>query len=468
MLRNQIRFSTSFLLCICLLVAACGSGSKQSQGTQTNTNNQTNNDLPIDMTPKTVKPPTKVKTRIGGESADINPEVIITTPENSELEEIPDVEARPYAANIAVMLPFQLNKFSPTQGSMDSLSKKTKIALAFYEGIQVGLDHLENEGVSLNVRVYDTQNSPFQVNQILAEPELKQADLIIGPIYNKQLSEVAKFAKDNRIHTVSPLSPSTRITTSNPYYLMASPTIETHCAAMFDFIVNKYPSRNILALSTSNPKETNIATLFYRFATLNTANREKYGYVDVTQVVTSMKESETSIEVHLSPDKENVIVVTSFDELFINDLLRKLNMLKSRYPITIFGMPNWTKMNTLQLDYLANLNFHISSPFWADPNNVVYQQFKRDYFTTFKTHPSNHALTGYDLITYFAKNYQKYGDNIANYLGKSEVKGTFNNFDFKGASKNQYIQNLFQTDYLENKYVNILRYNSSFELEKTN
>ncbi len=468
MLRNQIRFSTSFLLCICLLIGACGSGPKQSQGTKTNTNNQTNNDLPIDMTPETVKPPTRVKTGVQGESADINPEVIITRPENSELEEIPDIEARPYTANIAVMLPFQLDKFSPTQSSIDSISKKTNLALAFYEGIQVGLDHLKNEGVSLNVRVYDTQNSPFQVNQILAQPELKQADLIIGPVYNKQLSEVAKFAKANRIHAVSPLSPSTRITTSNPYYLMASPTIQTHCATMFDFIVNKYPSRNILALSTSNPKETNIATLFYRFATVNTANREKYGYVDVTQVVTSMKESETSIEAHLSPDKENIIVVTSFDELFINDLLRKLNMLKSRYPITIFGMPNWTKMNTLQLDYLANLNFHISSPFWADPNNIGYQQFKRDYFTAFNTHPSNHALTGYDLITYFAKNYQKYGDNIANYFGKSEVKGAFNNFNFKGSSKNQYIQSLFQTDYLENKYVNILRYNSAFELEKVN
>ena len=467
MFRNQIHFSTIFLLCICLLIGACGSGAKQSQSTQNNTN--TDNELPIDMTPEVVKPPTRVKTG-NSESADISNSggVVITLPENSELEDIPEVEARPYAANVAVLLPFQLNQFFPTEYNMDSIPKKTKLALGFYEGIKIGLDHLKNEGVSLNVRVYDTQNSPAEVNQILAKPEMKQADLIIGPIYNKQLVEVAKFAKANRIHAVSPLSPSNKITLGNPYYLIASPSIETQCAAMFDYIVTTYSNRNILALSTSKPNESNLASLFYRFATVNAANREKYGYVDVTQVVSSIKDSETTIEAHLSPAKENIIIVTSFNELFINDLLRKLNMLKSRYQITVFGMPNWMKMNTLQLDYLANLNFHITAPFWTNTNSENYQKFKEDYFNTFKTHPSNYSNTGYDLITYFARNFHKYGDKIELSFGNSEIQGMFNNFNFKGASKNQYIQSLFDTDYMENKYVNILKYNSLFELEKVN
>ncbi len=466
MFRNQIQLSTCFLLCICLLIGACGSGAKQTQGTQTNTNNE----LPIDITPEPVKPPTRVNTENETPNNNgNNPNVIITVPdENTGLEEIPETEARPHTANVAVMLPFQLNEFYPTESNMDSVPKKTNLSVEFYEGIKIGLDHLKNEGVSLNVRVYDTQNSPFEVNQILADPEMKQADLIIGPIYNKQLTEVAKFAKQNRILAVSPLSPSDRITTDNPYYLMASPTIETHCAAMFDYIVTTYSNRNILALSTSKPNESNLASLFYRFATVNKANREKYGYVDVTQVVTSMDESETSIEAHLSPGKENIIVVTSFDEIFINDLLRKLNMLKDRYPITVFGMPNWMKMSTLQLDYLANLNFHITDPFWADKNSLEYQQYKTDYYNTFKTHPSSRANTGYDLITYFARNYFKYGKRIEAHLGDSEIKGTFNNFQFKGASPNQYFQSFFTTDYLENKYVNILKYNALFELEKVN
>lgn len=467
MFRNQFRFSIPFLLIICFLIGACGgSGAKKTQGTQTNTDTDT--DLPIDITPEPVKPPTKVKTNPESPTNN-NPNVVITVPdENTGLEEIPEIEVRPHAANIAVMLPFQLNQFYATSSNMDSVPKKTNLSVEFYEGIKIGLEHLKNEGVSLNVRVYDTENSPFKVNQILSDPEMKQADLIIGPIYNKQLTEVAKFAKANRILSVSPLSPSDKITTDNPYYLMASPTIETHCAVMFDHIVTTYPNRNILAISTSKSNETNLASLFYRFATVNQANREKYGYVDVTQVTTSMDESETSIEVHLSPDKENVIVVTSFDEIFINDLLRKLNMLKGRYPITVFGMPNWMDMNTLQLDYLANLNFHVTDPFWADKNSLDYQQFKTDYFNTFKNHPSSRAITGYDLITYFARNFHKYGDRIEGVLGESEIKGTFNNFNFKGASPNQYFQSLFTSDYLENKYVNILRYNSSFELEKVN
>ncbi|MGB1241730.1 MAG: ABC transporter substrate-binding protein [Chitinophagales bacterium] len=464
MFRNQIHFSTSLLLCICLLIGACGSGAKQSQGTQTNT--ETSNEMP-DFTPEVVKPPTRVKTN--SESATNNTGVVITIPDkNSELEEIPEVEARPYTANVAVMLPFQLNKFAPTASNMDSVPKKTKLSLQFYEGIQIGLEHLKNEGVSLNVQVYDTQNSPFEVKKILDNPEMKQADLILGPIYNKQLVEVAKFAKANRIHAVSPLSPSNKITYDNPYYLMASPSIETQCAAMFDYIVGTYPNRNIVALSTSKPNESNLAALFYRFATVNAANREKYGYVDVTQVVSSLDDSEAKIEAHLSPDKENVIVVTSFNELFINDLLRKLNMLKDRYPITVFGMPNWMKMNTLQLDYLANLNFHIPAPFWANSNSEDYRKFKEDYFNVFKTHPSSRANTGYDLITYFARNFHKHGNKIEQSFGNNEVQGMFNNFDFKGASKHQYNQSFFTTDYLENKYVNILKYNSLLELEKVN
>ncbi len=395
----------------------------------------------------------------------------IFTPKTNDLEKpVKRVEPVKLQKNIqssydiAIMLPFNANSYIPN-ASYDSIPEKSVMALELYEGMLVGLDHLQQQGLQLTAHIYDTEKKPSKVGRILSSPEVQGADFILGPIYNKPLKTVAAFAKERGIYHVSPLSPSTKVTSNNPYYFIANPSIETHCEALFNYLMEAHKNKHYVTISNAtSSKESKTAGLFARFAREYVGNGE-FSEVNMTQL-NYASHTEEEIAAYLSDTQENVIIVTSFNELFINDVIRKLHMLRDTYRITLVGMPNWLEISSLQLDYLAHLNFHVSTPFWVDEYSAVHQRFKQDYITRFQTYPSNNAAKGYDLITHFGRTLKDHGSNFGLFLNEVATQGTYTNYQFAPAVNNTFSSLTASPDYYENKYVNILRYRPDFIFEK--
>lgn len=429
-------------------------------------------ELPVTVaeSPSTT-PPIDEETTAANEP--VNSEAPIYEPENEALSPPDDYTPPPTAPllptyDIAVFLPFNLQNY-PDGFEQTDLSKKTKLAVEFYEGILIGLDDLASRSqININVQVFDTQKSEAEVQQILANGNLYDVDLIIGPIYNAPLKAVANFAQQYQIHQVSPLSPSTRVTTNNPYYLMASPPIETHLAAIYDYVRKSYHNnQRLITVSDNNAKEINLAQSLHNYANTTTQNGEGFGYANIQHVVYGTSNNPNDLEFYLSPNEENIIVVTSFNELFINKLLVNLLPLRHRYPITLFGMPNWKNMKTLEIDYLSKLNYHTTTHFWKDINSIAQKEFNRVYEERYQRQPSQYASTGYDITTYFGKLMKAYGRNLGWYLEEVDPEGVFSNFDFKAGSAAQYQNQTFSLDYYENKSVHILKYDN-FIFKKVN
>jgi len=363
--------------------------------------------------------------------------------------------------DISILLPFSAMYYR-SDGNMDSLPKQSVRALEFYEGVLVGLDYLRNKNVPLNVTVYDTEKKASKAQQITSSPNFSQSDLIIGPIYNKPLKEVARYAQQHQIYQVSPLSPSTKIATNNPYYLVASPSVETHCEAMYDYFSQTGGSKRVLTVCGNSLRENDLAKLFQRLS-MNT--QAEGNYLNVAHLTHDYMQTEKDMEAYLSPSEKNIIVITSSDELVINDVTRKLNMLRGKYDITLYGMPNWKRLNNLPFDYLANLNYHTSSNFWLDKYSTEHQNFKRDYYAKFNNYPSDNAAKGFDLMLHFGELINQYGNSFGYYL--TNGTGVYSNFNFvptiPGYHSNSVVAN---PAYLENKAVHILRYTSNYSFEK--
>ncbi len=371
----------------------------------------------------------------------------------------PNVPQEPF--NIAMMLPFNVRNAE--------FSKKTKLALEFYEGALVALEDLKNQGLNLNVRVYDTESKPEKVQQILNDPILRSSDLIIGPVYNKPLKVVADYARRHQIYQVSPLSPSPKITTQNPFYLIASPPIETHCEAMYNFVMKNFGAKNILALGGSKSKDISLGKMLYELSRQYTQKTEGFPNPNVRQVIYGIDNTSSELEAYLMPDVENVIIATTFDAALINDVMRKLTILSDRYNITVFGMPNWLKMNELDVDYFVNLNFHVTAPYWIDPYDPTHQSFSDVYQYRFQSKPSKNAAAGFDLTSYFGNLYKTHGKNFGYYITNGAQEGIYTNFDFAGGSTEQFSENpYFNVDYLENKHINILHFNRNYMFELMN
>ena len=170
----------------------------------------------------------------------------------------------------------------------------------------------------------------------------------------------------------------------------------------------------------------------------------------------------------LQPMK-NIVIVTSFNEIAINDVLRQLSMVNERFPITVFGMPNWLDMENIEFDYFDRLNFHITKTTYADHFHPQYMTFRDQYRQKYGAEPNIYAQRGYDLIYYFGTILEQFGNGFGQHFDKAtHIKGLFNDFDFMGGSENQYWYALPGMDYFENKYVNILRYQKDQTFIKIN
>lgn len=361
--------------------------------------------------------------------------------------------------DIALMLPIMAQQYHEGMNT-DSLSDKSKMALEFYQGFLCGLDHLRMQGIDLPVQVFDTENNPAKVSRLLADSlTMRHIDLIIGPINNSELKETAAYAKRQKIYNVSPLSPATQNTKENPYYIIASPPVETHCSAIYDYIQHSYAAKRIITVAGKRNNEQSLAALFSQRAAAKPESTMQVLPLSYKTGITS----EADISAQMNLYERNIFVITDFaDEALIVDLTNKLNSLRNRYDISIFGMPNWIDLPNLPLGELANLDFHYTTPFF-DTRSPEIERFRQTFYAKYRHYPTETAARAYDIITYFGAMQDQYGRQAGGKL--SDKGGLFGNFKFRPVAGKT---NKAITEYIENKYINIIRFRSDYVLEKVN
>ncbi len=389
-------------------------------------------------------------------------------PDANELEPIEtnDWETNPYEVHdLAVLLPFDVGRAFNADTTGESIPRKSLMAVEFYQGMLLAFDELQREGVSLNVSVHDTENSPFKVEQIARDPNLAQADLIIGPLFNKNVSALSRYSFSRQIFQVSPLSPSEDLVTDNPYFLQATPSASSHVDAIANYLLLNKRARRIIVVTSSKPSELALADRIQSWVESGTIVGEFAGVEMVNLIV---DEEETfDFKPYLEPGAENIVVVPSFDGVFAQKIVSELHLEHKRYPILLFGMPNWIKFKSANLDYLSDLKCHITSVYWVDERSPDHIRFKQNYYSRTNTLPSETACRGYDMMLYFGRQLQTNGRNFPLKFGFTDDSGIYSKFQFSGVNSSVGGQAGFGINHYENKYVHILRF-ENFEFYKVN
>jgi len=390
----------------------------------------------------------------------------------------------------ALILPFHLDSIDthPLGATDEGIPDRSLMAIEFYEGALLAVDDLERSGLNLKLHVYDSENHVIELQRILRDRELKDMDLIIGPVYNNNLRIAADFARKHRIPLVSPLSPSRNITTGNPWFIMANPSVETHIGELFDFIAENhknaihwlvYPNRSV-EIATAQQFKTLADSYNAEHAdTAYTTSPRSFPYVkktprppiDFSEIVFFEDEKIELDSYFTDSSARHVIVIPSFDAAFVSQVYRELYPLRTDFNITVIGMPSWDRMESLRLDYLLDtlMNTHLSSAYFIENDTApAFLNFRNRYFNTVKTEPSRNAVIGHDLALFFGEMLRQYGTLMRDSVqGKTQpaLHTTFQfrpNFTYPANDPEQQ-----QVDYLENKYVHILKY-ADFQLKKLN
>src|SRR5690606_23994234 len=103
--------------------------------------------------------------------------------------------------DIVVILPF-------TNSSRTNLTSipPNDFVFELYQGIEFRKEQLEQEGMKINLRSYDSKRDLGHLRNLLNDPGVATADVIIGPIYQEETDLVSDYAESAGIPFVHPLS----------------------------------------------------------------------------------------------------------------------------------------------------------------------------------------------------------------------------------------------------------------------
>lgn len=329
----------------------------------------------------------------------------------------------PIVHEVALLLPFQLNRSGASPSSSDI--QRATLALDFYQGFRLGLERRTAEGAHFKLNVLDSRDSEDEVRLLARTEGVEQAALVVGPIYPKEIQVFASAAglKERKVLQISPLAATMPTEFNLPNLVSMTSPIMTHVRALARQIVDHYKPGDAVFLF-----ETDESSSEQFLSPLRSVILELNRNVAVYEVNTA----ERLEELIRFPGK-NLIVSGSTNRFQVVSLLAHLRKFRDEtgHQFQLFGHPNWAKMSFTDQDGLDDFQTLISSTYFIDQRKTEVRDFQTWYRDEYEVEPSEFSYKGYDAGMYFGQLLARYGANYQEQLVNTPYEGLHNAFEFQ-------------------------------------
>ena len=303
----------------------------------------------------------------------------------------PDMDAtddvRKRAIRLGVMLP------------LHNVNGDGKRMVEYYRGVLMACDSLKQRGVSVDIHAWNAAEDG-NINEILNDEAAAKCDLIIGPLYSKQMAALSAFVEKHKIKLLIPFSINAPQLADNKYIYQVYQSHITQNSATIEHFVKGFKNYHTVIIdcndSTSNKGE------------FTTALRRQLEQQKMTCNITNLKSGESDFSKAFSRTKPNVVILNTGRSPELGVAFSKLNGLKVTDPdlaITMFGYTEWLMYTRTHLENFYKFNTYIPSVFYYNPLSAstkrLQQKFRWNFHTDMQNNLPRFALTGFDHAYFF-------------------------------------------------------------------
>lgn len=341
----------------------------------------------------------------------------------------PDEDANPTtedpteSINIALTLPFMLQA--------EHQSRQAQLFTEFYKGFLLAVDSLRDCGTPINVYAFDTSSSIDTLRTLLTRPEMKDMQVIIAPDAEAQISELAKFGKENDINILNLFVVKDQTYKTTPYLMQGNIPHGTMYAKAIKGLVERFESFTPVILSRKN----------------GASDKAEYvsalkKYLNENGIVYKTIEFEGLLNcddiMALGADGHYAFVPVSGKQTELNYIIPALTEFKERSteydPIRLFGYPEWTTFRGETQDNMHKINTVVYSRFYTVPDDPALQEIENKFVHWYGKPMANYVprqgLFGFDAGMYLIRALIANGGDF-NKLTPS-YSGVQNGFNFTG------------------------------------
>lgn len=307
------------------------------------------------------------------------------------------------AVKVAVILPFD----AASNGQSAESRKMTNL----YQGFLLAVDSLKQKGMSVDVYAYDEAASYSSVDRVLGKAEMKDMNLIIGPIRQWNIKAVADYAQANGIIHVVPLSNESALSNDRPNTFQINISTNQLYNQVYNKFYAEHMNDNIILVNCGTGDEN---------ADFIKGLKQSLKDKGITYSISSVNKPD---ELHsmMIENKQNVLVPTCSNAKAFTTLCSRLDAmhLAKTHKLQLFGYPEWQTFTGNNEVLMSKYNAQFFTTFFSNEESARTQRFNSNFRKWFKQDQyksiPRYGELGFDIGAYFIKGIKEFrGDFMSN------------------------------------------------------
>lgn len=386
--------------------------------------------------------------------------------------------------NVGLFLPFS---YLEDSARLERVQKDW--TMRFYEGAQLALEKLKEEGVKVNLITFDTRDRQVPLRTMLTTDEAKSLDFIIGPVFQSSVIQVSRFAREQQINMLNPLSSNDDIIRNNPFAFLYYPSNQSLAIAAAEYAKANFTENRNVAVFYSGPNDRPRASLYKEILEKDSFNVPIFEMVrpqesskiqmmlveeeevDKDSLVVeammaemdSLREAgEEDWEIYDERDflkKELRILSDSIGHIFVASDVASLSAstisaIDAREDTILYiGSSRFlTSEQGLSFEQLERVNAIFTGSNWIHYDKEEVSDFRERYEFAFNAYPRKDerlgdAYLGYDIMLTYGRLLHQYGKYFQVGLKRKGISGSLTDqFDYRFSNDNRFIPILRVTD----------------------
>ena len=323
----------------------------------------------------------------------------------AQTQEYQDVRQR--EVRIGVLLP------------LHNINGDGKRMLEYYRGVLMACDSLRANGISTDIRAWNVPEEA-DIDKILSDPYAANRDLMIGPLFTKQLKALGTFAQKKNIKVLIPFSIHSNDVYDNGNLFQVFQNGNTLNQAYAYRFCQRFKDAHPVVIDCNDTTSTK--------GGFTSALRRQMEQEGMKYAITNLKSSEELFKKSFSTTQRNVVILNTQRTQELSVAFAKLNGLLATAPgiqITLFGYREWLQLTRPSLlENLYKFDTYIPSTYFMNASSSQVQHFKKKYRWNFhqdmQNYPQLFAATGFDHAYFMIKGLHMYGSN---FIGGSGMVG---------------------------------------------
>lgn len=293
--------------------------------------------------------------------------------------------------NLALLLPFKVNEieFDSIEDTKRLLQDRNlhTLSLDFYTGVLFALEQLADQGLSVELSTYDTENNYVTLDKVVNQLATSPPDVIVGPLIPSNFDYVSNKKELINIPKVAPLSSNPVVYRKNVYQSITRP--ETFRTKMYDYLERVIDTTHHVVIVADSLNRSIERKLRAQFPWAITLRPEKEGYI--------LPELADSLLIDSIPNK--VILETQSFPLIANALSQFNAQNSAEREVQVFTTyrSNVYDNENLSRKMLGGIQF--TYPVGFKPLDYASDpQFIESFGNHYGKPPNKESLRGYDLV----------------------------------------------------------------------